>query len=356
MPGFRVLGFVALWYILATHFTEGRVVRVRVLVTGADGFLGSNLVRELIARKHAVVAALQPGRHVGTLDGLPLERKDVDLRYRRETVAAFEGVDAAIHTAADTSTWPSRRPRRDAFNIVSTQNMIDGALEAGVRRLVHIGTANSFPPGSAEHPRREEGLFKGPDYGLGYIDSKRRAHRRVLAAVSEKGLPAVVLCPTFMMGPFDSRPGPGRMILQVAKKGIPPLPPGGRNIVDVRNVAVAGANALEKGEVGESYILAGENIHYGPLFQIIAEVVGRPGFGHRVPKAGILAFGALNSALSALFRRPPGISYTMAKIACDENFYDATTAETVLGLPKTDVRQALADSFAWLQRNGYLED
>ncbi|MFP4430158.1 MAG: NAD-dependent epimerase/dehydratase family protein [Spirochaetaceae bacterium] len=329
---------------------------MKVLVTGADGFLGSNLVRELIARKHTVVAALQPGRHVGTLDGLPLERKIVDLRYRRETVAAFEGIDAAIHAAADTSTWPSRSPRRDAFNIVSTQNMIDGALEAGVRRLVHIGTANSFPPGSAEHPRREEGLFEGPDYGLGYIDSKRRAHRRVLAAVSEKGLPAVVLCPTFMMGPFDSRPGPGRMILQVAKKGIPPLPPGGRNIVDVRNVAVAGANALEKGEVGESYILAGENMHYGPLFQTIAEVVGRPGFGHRVPKAGILAFGALNSGIGAFFRRPPGISFTMAKIACDENFYDATTAKTVLGLPKTDVRQAVADSFAWLQRNGYLEE
>ncbi len=331
-------------------------MRVKVLVTGADGFLGSNLVRELIARKHEVVAALQPGRQVGTIDGLPLERRDVDLRYRGATVAAFDGVDAAIHTAADTSTWPSRLPRRDAFNIVSTQNMIAGALEAGVTRLVHIGTANSFPPGSGEHPRREEGLFEGTDYGLGYIDSKRRAHRRVLKAVAENGLPAVVLCPTFMMGPFDSRPGPGQMILQVARKGIPPLPPGGRNIVDVRNVAVAAANALSDGKVGESYLLAGENMHYGPLFQAIAEVVGKKGFGHRVPKVGILAFGALNSAFGALLRRPPGVSYTMAKIACDENFYDATTAEAVLGLPKTDVRRALADSFAWLTDNGYMED
>ena len=326
------------------------------MVTGADGFLGANLVRELVARKHTVVAGIQPGRQVGTIDGLPLERREVDLRYKGSTRKAVTGVDAVIHTAADTSTWPSRVPRRDAFNVVSTENVASAVLEEGVRRFVHIGTANSFPPGSAETPRREEYLFQGTDYGLGYIDSKRRAHRRVLKAVERAGLPALVLCPTFMMGPYDSRPGPGRMILQVANKGIPPLPPGGRNIVDVRNVAVAAANALAQGEIGESYLLAGENLHYDRLFQAIAEVVGRTGYGHRVPKAGILAFGAINSGFSALLRRPPGISYTMAKIACDENFYDGSTAEAVLGLPKTDVRRAITDSYEWLRSHGYLEE
>ncbi len=328
---------------------------MKVLVTGADGFLGANLVRELVARRHRVIAAIQPGREVGTLDGLNIERRPVDLRFRRSTVAAFAGVDAAIHAAADTSTWPTRLPRRDAFNIVSTRNMIEGGLEAGIRRFVHIGTANSFPPGTMDAPGREEHLFEGPDYGLGYIISKRRAHRLVLQAVAEKGLPAVVICPTFMMGPFDSKPGPGRMILQVCTRGIPPLPPGGRNIVDVRHVAVAAANALERGLPGESYIAAGENLHYRPLFQMISEVVGKPRFGRSVPKAVIVAYGALSSATSRVAGRPPGISLTMARIACDENFYDGAKAVTEIGLPRSDVRRALADSYTWLREYGYVE-
>ena len=329
---------------------------MKVLVTGADGLLGANLVRELIARKHAVVAALQPGRNNGTLERLPIERREVDLRFAAATKEAFDGVDAAIHAAADTSTWPTRLPRRDAFNIVSTRNMIDGAIDRGVNRFIHIGTASSFPPGSAERPGREEHLFESTDYGLGYIQSKRRAHRLVLQAAARDALPALVLCPTFMMGPFDSRPGPGRMILQVSKRGVPPLPPGGRSIVDVRSVAVATANALEHGRVGESYILAGENLHYAPLFKTIAEVLDKQSFGRRVPKAVILAYGAISSAVSTLFRQPPTISLTMARIACDENFYDASKAQQELGLPKTDVRRAIADSYGWLRENGYLEE
>ena len=316
--------------------------------------MGSNLVRELVIRGHKVRVLIQPGRALNTLDGLNLEKTEGDLLNFKSLKAAAGDVDAIFHTAASTSIWPSKSEIIDRVNIEGTRNILRLSRELDIKRLVHVGTANTFGFGTKENPGREDTAYKGIQYGLGYMDSKWEAHQLVMEAVKE-GVPALVVNPTFMVGPYDSVPNSGTMILAVYNKKIRGYTPGGRNYICVKDAVKGMVNALAMGKIGESYIIGNENLSYKEAFSKIASVLGVKPPGRIIPKWAVLAFGRLSSFKANITGTKPIVSYPMAKIACDDHYFSSEKAVKALNLPQSPIEEGILESFNWLKENGYLK-
>ncbi|MDG1147129.1 MAG: NAD-dependent epimerase/dehydratase family protein [Crocinitomicaceae bacterium] len=328
---------------------------MRVLVTGSDGVLGSNLVRELISRNYDVNVLLEQGKKSPTLEGLNITRFHGTILDDNDLNNAFKGCDAVVHGAASTSVFPARNPQVNRVNIDGTQKMIDAALRHKVKRFIFVGTANSFGYGDEEKPGKEGDPYQSFKYGLDYMDSKYYAQEKIVSAVKSLGLPAIVVNPTFMIGPYDSRPSSGAMILAVHKGKIPGYTLGGKNYVAVKDAATAIANAITMGRIGEAYILGNVNLTYKKAFETIASVINT-----KPPKNGInptivKAYGSLNSFFARFFNYYPGITKELALISCEKHYYSPEKARKELKLPQTPIEVAIKECYDWFEENNYLE-
>jgi dihydroflavonol-4-reductase len=325
-----------------------------VLVTGADGFLGSNLVRRLLETGYQVRAFLEAGRETDSMEALPVERRRGDILRLEDLSQAAGGCSYMIHAAASMAVWPTRSAEQDRLNIQGTENAIAVALRMGLERFIHVGAANTFEPGTRAQPGVEGELSGNTRYRLGYIDSKREAHSRVIEAVRRQGLPALVVAPCFMIGPYDRKPQTRQLILSVAQRRMIGVPPGGRNFVHVADVAAGIVSALRRGAVGESYIAGHENLCYAELFELIAEVLQVPPPRLRLPRTLVLLVGLAGSAAGKITGVAPLFSYPVARISCDGQYYCCAKAVRELGLPQTPLRTAIQDAVHWLAAEGSL--
>lgn len=329
---------------------------MNVLVTGGDGLLGSNVVRELLTRGYSVTVLLHSGRQQKTLKGLTIEKVTGDLLNRQVVMDAVAGKDAVIHCAASTSVWPTRSDMVNTVNIEGTRNIIEAVKRFSVKRLIYIGTANSFGFGTKKHPGVEGNPYKSEHYGLDYMDSKYKAQQLILKEVKENALPAIIVNPTFMFGPYDSGPSSGAMIVALNKGKVPGYTAGGRNYIFIKDAAVAIANALIMGRIGACYILGNENLSYKEAFEKIAATIGVRSPSLPIPKMFAKLYGRLGSAIAKISNTTPAISYPLARIACDEHYYSAAKAVKELGLPQTPVEVGIKECYAWLKENGYLNN
>lgn len=328
---------------------------MKILVTGADGLLGSNLVRELLSRGHVIRAFVQPGRQQKTLEGLPIEKSAGNLLNPDEVIKAAEGCEAIIHCAASTAVWPIRSEIINKVNIDGTKNIIQAVYKNNIQRLIYVGTANSFGFGSKSQPGVEGNPYKSATYGLDYMDSKYKAMQVVLEEVKTNKLPAVIVNPTFMFGPYDSTPSSGAMIVALYKGKVPGYTKGGRNYLCAKDAAVAIANALTKGSVGECYILGNENLSYREIFTKISNTIGVKPPSLAIPSLFAKLYGRIGSIVGNVTGKAPAISYPLARISADEHYYNSAKARTELGLPQTPVEAGIRESFDWLKENGYLK-
>jgi len=326
---------------------------MKIFITGGDGFLGSNLVRVLLDRGHELRILVQAGRETNTLNGLKLELVEGDLLNLESLKTAAKDSEAIFHLAASTSIWPSRSEIVNKINIEGTQNILQLAKDLNVKKLVYVGTANTFSFGTKDNPGKEDTPYLGKKYGLDYMDSKYEAHQFVMKAVAE-GLPAVVVNPTFMLGPYDSAPSSGAMILAVHSQKLPGFAPGGRNYICVKDAAVGIANALEKGRIGESYIIGNKNLSYKEAFSKIATVLDVKPPKISIPWWGILIYGRIGCFIARMTGGKPTVSYPMAKIACDTHYFTAEKAVRELDLPQSPIEEGISESFNWLKSNGYI--
>ncbi len=326
---------------------------MKILVTGADGLLGNNLVRELLSRNHEVNVILLPNSPTQSLEKLNINRFYGNILKPQDIEKAIQGCDAVIHAAANTNIWPSRSEMIRRVNVEGTQNIIDACLKAKIKRLVYIGTANSFGFGSKEKPGNEQLPYQSAKYGLDYMDSKLEAQRIILKAVKEQGLPAITVNPTFMLGPYDTKPSAGALILAIYEQKVPGFAPGGRNYVSVKDAAIAMANGLTKGKIGESYIVGNINLSYQEMFTLVAKIVNVKPPKIKIPSLFIKIYGMIGSAYGNLLKKAPTVSYPMAQISCDEHYFNPQKARDELGLPQTDIETAILESFTWLKENGY---
>ncbi len=325
---------------------------MRVFVTGGDGMLGSNLVRELLSRSYEVTVMTQPGRTTGTLDGLNIKTADGDLLNPENLKEIMSGAEVVIHVAASTSIWPSRNEIVNKVNIDGTRNMLEAALHNQVKKFIHCGTANTFSFGSKENPGKEDTPYVGERYGLDYMDSKYKAHQVVMSYVDR--LDISVVNPTFMMGPYDTAPSSGAMVVAINDEKVPVCAPGGRNYICVKDVAVGIANAIEKGRRGESYILGNENLSYKEAFGKIGKVTGKKAPTRVLPKWMILAYGRMGNFIGR-FGKKPAVSLPMARIACDNHYFTAQKAVKELELPQTPIEEGMTECYDWLKAHNYLK-
>jgi len=329
---------------------------MKVLLTGPDGILGNNLVRLLIESGYEVIAFVETGRRAKYLEGLQVEIVHGNILKPEDIEKASENCDVIIHAAAKTDTWPCKHSSYWDINVTGTRNVISAASKNRVKRLLHIGTANSFGPGSKANPGTEENPYEGKKYGLDYMCSKQAGQEEVLKEVSENDLDAVILNPTFMIGPYDSKPSSGAMIMAIYKGKAPGYPKGGRNFVYVKDVAKAIVNAISMGKKGECYILGNENLDYREIFGKIAKAVGVNPPKRSLPVFITLFYGRLMSFMGWLFRLYPAVNHPLAKISTEEHYYTSKKAVEQLHMPQTPIEFALEESVSWFRSNGYMDN
>ncbi len=322
------------------------------MVTGADGLLGSNTVRSLLERGYDVGVFTQRGKRTPTLEGLPLKHYEGDLLDRASLIKAFSGYEVIIHIAANTSVWPSRSKASWAVNLTGTEHVLDAAEYVQANRVICIGTANSFTPGTKENPGDETTAFGCEKYHLDYIDSKYAALQLIRQRVAERQLPAIVIHPTFMIGPYDSTPSSGVMIIRLLQGKIPGYTNGGKSWTHVKDVAEAIANSVTMGEVGESYITGNWNLTYKEFFDIAAKELGVAPPNRFIANPIALLGGMAASGLSLITHKPPLLSYHMARVGIDGHYYNSEKAHKVLHMPKTPIEIAVRECMDWLIKNG----
>ncbi len=245
------------------------------LVTGGTGFLGSHVVRALAERGDAIrVLVRRPGR-LAALAAVELEAAEGELGDRDSLRRAMDGVSRVFHVAGVTSMRPGDTERVREINVGGTRNVIAEAKRAGVERLVFTSSVGAIGPVERGETGDESQEYTGAALGINYLETKRESESEVLAAAAA-GLPAVVVNPTFVLGPEDPHPSgtSNGLVRRFLLREIPIYVDGGLNIVDVRDVARGHLLADEKGSAGERYILGGRNFSLGRLFADLARISG----------------------------------------------------------------------------------
>ncbi|MDX2360192.1 MAG: NAD-dependent epimerase/dehydratase family protein [Crocinitomicaceae bacterium] len=328
---------------------------MKVLVTGPDGVLGSNLVRELLSREYEVSVMLLEGAKSPTLDGLNITRFYGNILNPDTLSEPFKDKDVIIHCAANTSVYPSRNEFVNRVNIEGSQNVIDKVLEYNIKQLIYVGTANSFGYGSMDAPGIEGNPYASEHYGLDYMDSKQKTQELVLKSVKEDGLPAIVVNPTFMIGPYDSTPSSGAMIMAVHNGKVVACPPGGKNFIAVKDAAIGIANAITMGEIGECYIIGNVNMTYKEAFVMIATTIGAKPPKMKFGSFMVKFYGSMSSFFASVFRYTPTLTRQMADVSCDEHYYSPEKARRELALPQTPIEDAVKECYKWFGENGLLD-
>ena len=326
-----------------------------VLLTGANGFLGGHLCRELLNRGYAVRAFVRPDSGQQTLKGLPLDIWTGDLRDAHNVRAAVYGCDYVIHAGASTQVNPARSQDVLDTNVSGTETVITAAVQADVERLVYVGTANVFGYGSKDQPGNEQLPYAGKRYGLDYMDSKRLATDMVLQSVRDERLPAVLVHPTFMVGPLDYKISSNALLLALYRQQLAGIPMGGKNYVHVANVATATVNALTMGRVGQSYILGNENLSYREAFSLMADIMHVPAPTLTVPSYLASLIGWLSDWKARFSGHPAQLNSAMTAVANDGHYFTTDKAISELHLPQTPVKTAIQEAFDWFCHQGYLE-
>ncbi len=320
-----------------------------ILVTGATGLVGNNVVRQLLHAGHAVRALVRASADPRPLEGLDVERVVGDVTDAAAVTAAVAGASAVIHAAAEVRIGRTGLAAQRLVNVEGTRHVADAARRAGIR-LVHVSTCDAIGRGTPESPATEDTPL--PPARLPYVITKREAERVVLGNVVA-GLDAVIVNPAFMIGPWDWKPSSGKMLLEVAAGRGLFAPRGSISLCDVRDVAQGIVAARAHGVSGQRYILAGRTLSWLDLWRHFAEVSG----GRRpICRAGPLMIwigGWGGDVWGMIRRREPSINSASARHAWQERHYSSARAEQQLGYAIRPAEETVRDAWAWFQEYGY---
>ena len=329
----------------------------RIVVTGAAGFIGSSVVRELLALGAHVVAAVEPGGTDVNLKDLDVEAHSVDIRYRADVREVIEGAVAVFHTAALFSFWS---PDSEAFydvNVKGTRNVIESAVEAGCQKIVYTSTVATIGLDGTEDGRpADERVHARIDHLHGhYKQTKYVAEHEVLRATAE-GAPITLVHPTFPLGPRDIRPTPtGKVILDYLNGRMPGYVDTAMNVVHVEDLARGHVLALEQGRIGRSYILGGYNVSMKNLLEMAASCSGLPTPKLKLPTAIGFGAGVLSHLVEErLLRREPHVSLEAARMSLTKMIFDSTRAREELGYVTRPALEAVESSVRWFVENDYV--
>lgn len=330
----------------------------RVLVTGASGFVGSAVARALAARGAQIVALVRPTSPLANLEGLGAELAYGDMTDQASVEAACAGARYLFHVAADYRLWA-----RDPQSIISanrdgTLAVMRAALAAGIERVVYTSSVATLgvTPGQDKHAPADETTPLTEQTAIGaYKRSKVAAERLVERMVADEGLPAVIVHPSTPIGPRDIKPTPtGRIIVEAASGKLPAFLDTGLNLVHVDDVASGHLLALDKGRIGERYILGGQDVTLRALLADIAALAGRKAPTVNLPRGPLYPLAVIAEGWAQISGKEPMLTRDALTMSKRHMFFTSAKAERELGYAARPHAEALADAMAWFRQHGYL--
>ena len=330
-------------------------------VTGASGFIGANLVHELLKRGHCVKALLRPGADLRGLAGASFERVEGDLADAAFLSKAMRNCDWCFHLAASYQLWLRDYRPMYAANVDGTRAVLTAAEAAGCSRIVYTSTVGciGLPWGNngQVRPTDEQAPVSEAQMINHYKLSKWRAEQEALRR-AQKGAPIIIVNPSAPVGPRDVKPTPtGQVILRFLTHKMPAYLDTGLNWVHVRDVAIGHILAAERGRVGERYILgcAEGNWTMEQTFAVLEELTGIAAPHTRIPYWAALTAAYANEGLASLTGKPPKVPLAGVRMGRHKMFFNPAKALRELGLPQTSPREALSEAVEWFRHNGYAQ-
>jgi dihydroflavonol-4-reductase len=326
----------------------------RILVTGASGFLGSAVAHGARARGYRVrvlIRPTSPRTNIHSDDEVALG----DLRDRGAIAQALKGARYLIHTAADYRLWAPDPNDILRSNVDGTRIIMEEALAAGIERVVYTSSVATIALDDRGPADESRPLPQSEAIGA-YKKSKVMAERLVEDMVRRTGLPAVIVNPSTPIGPRDVKPTPtGRIIVEAASGRMPGYVDTGLNFAHVDDVAAGHFAALDRGRIGERYILGGENVHLGQMLADITRMVGRRPPFLRLPIAAIYPFAAAAELWARWSGREPFATRDGLALARHLMFFSDAKARRELGYTSRPYQEGIADAIAWFRQAGYLK-
>jgi dihydroflavonol-4-reductase len=328
---------------------------MKALVTGGTGFIGANIVRELLKQEFDVRVLLRKDSDRRNIEGLSVVECCGDLRDSTSLDNALDGCDVLFHTAASYALWSANPQEVYESNVKGTENILRAAMRTNIKKVIYTSTESTI--GIPHHgiPGNEEMTSLPDELSGDYKKSKLMAEKLALKMYRDEGLPLVVVNPTLPIGAYDIKPTPtGQLIVDFLNHKMPAYVDSGLNAVDVQDVALGHVLAYEKGRIGERYILGNKNVTFREILVMLEGITGI-----EAPKVKFPFWFALGAAYvdefvsGKVLKKHPRVPLAGVKTARKIRYFDCSRAVIELGMPQTPVETALETAVNWFREKGY---
>jgi len=333
---------------------------MKCFVTGASGFIGSNLVHELLACGHRVKALLRPGSDERGLLGLKFERVTGDVLDREVLQRELAGCDWCFHMAASYHLWMRDYAPMYGVNVEGTRNVLEAAGKAGCQRIIHTSTVGCIGLPAQNNgtvvPGTESDVVMPGELSGDYKKSKFQAEAVAMDLFRSQGLPIIVVNPSAPVGPGDVKPTPtGKIVVDYLNRRLPAYVDTGLNWVHVRDVALGHILAAEKGRLGQRYILghAQGNWTMQETLAALEKITGLPAPTRKLPYWLALRVAEVSEGIAFFTGKAPRATLAGVRMARHKMWFNPGKAIRELGLPQTPPEQAFTDAVLWFRANGY---
>ena len=328
--------------------------RDTVLVTGASGFVGSAVARLLCARDFDVRVLVRGSSPRANLAGYECTIVEGDMREPADMRAAMQRVRYLFHVAADYRLWAMDPEQIVHNNLVGTRVVMEAARNAGVERIVYTSSVATLKPGTLAMPSDETQRLE-ESAAIGAYKRSKVAAERLVERMVQEGLPVVIVNPSTPVGPRDIKPTPtGRIIVEAASGRMPAYVETGLNLVHVDDVAEGHLLAFEKGAIGASYILGGENVRLKEMLYVIAGLAGRRPPRVRLSRSALLPLAHVAEAIARWRSKEPFLTVDALRMSAHHMFFTSAKAQTELGYHARPYAKGLADALVWFRAAGYV--
>lgn len=327
-----------------------------MVVTGANGFLGNNLVRQLLAHGQQVRCMVRSTSDLRSLAGLDVETVAGDLRDRDSLVTAFAGAKVVYNVAGVIAIAPGRERLMADVNWHGAANVAEACLTAGVERLCHVSSCHALKEPSHSSTFDEQEPFD-PEMRMVYGRTKALGSLDVLSAARDKGLDAVIGCPTGIIGPNDYGPSEmGATFIDFARGRLAAVTPGGYNFVDVRDVASGLIALVQRGRTGEYYLLSGERVEITWLIEQLTGLLGQCSKPRKLGGALLFLIADLMALASRLTGSRPRVTRDSVETLMSNSNFTHAKASAEVGYTSRPLCETISDSVQWLQSTGVISE
>ena len=328
---------------------------MKTVVTGATGFLGAHIVRQLLQDGAEVRVLVRKGADLRNLAGLDVEIAVGDLLDKGSLAAAVKECDRLFHAAADYRLWTHNPEAMYAANVEGTRNILQAAADAGMAKVVYTSTVGTLGNHGDGTPGDEETPVSLADMVGDYKKSKYLAEQ-VAVDFAQNGLPLVIVNPSTPVGPLDIKPTPtGKLIVDFVSGKMPAYLDTGLNIVSAAECARGHILAADRGRIGRKYVLGGEDLHLSQILAILAEIASIPAPRWRLPYRPVLLAAHINGLLAAITGKEPLIPLAGVQMAKKLMFFSSKRANIELGYVTTSAYHPLKQAVEWFRTNGYIK-